>query len=91
VPVAHTYNPSYSRNRNQGDCRSKLVQAKGLRDSISKNSITKKKTAGVVAQDVGPEFKPQYHKKEKKNFNVLFTLRVKTTLRVYTLAEWVKQ
>jgi hypothetical protein len=25
-----------------------------------------KKRAGGVAQDVGPEFKPQYHKKKKK-------------------------
>jgi hypothetical protein len=24
------------------------------------------KRAGGVAQDVGPEFKPQYHKKKKK-------------------------
>jgi hypothetical protein len=37
------------------------------RDPISKKSSQKR--AGRVAQGVGPEFKPQYHKKEevKKN------------------------
>jgi hypothetical protein len=25
------------------------------------------KKAGTVAQDIGPEFKPQHHKKKKKN------------------------
>jgi hypothetical protein len=30
--------------------------------------------AGGVAQGVGPEFKPQYHKKKKKNLNVVQNL-----------------
>jgi hypothetical protein len=30
---------------------------------------TKKNRAGEVAQGEGPEFKPQYHKRKKKNQN----------------------
>jgi hypothetical protein len=40
------------------------AQASSLRDPISKKPFTKR--AGGVAQDVGPEFKPQYCKKKKK-------------------------
>jgi hypothetical protein len=36
-----------------------------LETLISKISITKR--AGGVTQSEGPEFKPQYHKKKKKN------------------------
>jgi hypothetical protein len=42
----------------------KPVQANSLQDSISKKPFAKR--AGGVAQGVGPEFKPQYHKKKKK-------------------------
>jgi hypothetical protein len=28
--------------------------------------FTKKKRAGAMVQGIGPEFKPQYHKKKKK-------------------------
>jgi hypothetical protein len=31
-----------------------------------KKKKTSQKRTGEVAQDVGPEFKPQYHKKKKK-------------------------
>jgi hypothetical protein len=34
-------------------------------DPISKRPTTKKR-AGEMAQDIGPEFKPQYHKKEEE-------------------------
>jgi hypothetical protein len=44
------------------------VQANSSQDPILKKPITKR--AGGVAQGVGPEFKPQYHKK-KKNLKVL--------------------
>jgi hypothetical protein len=54
--VAHTYNPSYSGGRDQ---------ANSSPDSISKKIHHKKKAAGV-AQDIGPEFKPPYSKKKKK-------------------------
>jgi hypothetical protein len=37
VPVAHTYNPSYSGDRDQEDCGLKPAQANSLQDSISKN------------------------------------------------------
>jgi hypothetical protein len=38
-----------------------------VRETLSrKYSSPKKKKAGGVAQGVGPEFKPQYHKKIKK-------------------------
>jgi hypothetical protein len=35
-----------------------------LQDPIWKNTLQKR--AGRVAQGVGPEFKPQYHKKEEE-------------------------
>jgi hypothetical protein len=48
VPVAHTYNPSYSGGRDQED---------SLGDPISKIPIMKR--AGRVVQGEGPEFMPQ--------------------------------
>jgi hypothetical protein len=55
--VAHACNPSYTGGRDQEDCGSKPAQANSLRDPISKKLITKR--AGGVAQDEGPDFKPQ--------------------------------
>jgi hypothetical protein len=67
VLVAHACNPSYSGGKDQEDCSSKPAQVNSLRDSISKKPKNPaQKRAGRVAQDGGPEFKPQYHKKEKK-------------------------
>jgi hypothetical protein len=57
APVAHTCNPSYSGGRDQKDHSSKPARA-------NKKNITK--WTGGVAQDIGPEFKPQYLKKKKK-------------------------
>jgi hypothetical protein len=65
APVAHTCNPSYSGGRDQEDHSSSQPQANSSWDPISKNPTTKKKKAGGVAQGVGPELKPQYHKKIK--------------------------
>jgi hypothetical protein len=47
--------------RNQ-DCSSKPT----LSQKKKKKITHKKKRVGGVAQDVGPEFKPQYWKKKKK-------------------------
>jgi hypothetical protein len=58
-----TCNPSYSGGRHQEAQISKPVQANSLKDPVLKNTITKR--AGGVAQSVGPEFKPQYHKEKK--------------------------
>jgi hypothetical protein len=66
--MAHTCNPSYSGGRDLGDQSSKPAQANSLPDPISKTPI--KKRAGGVAQGVGPEFKPQYHKKKKKKIGL---------------------
>jgi hypothetical protein len=44
----------------------KPAQANSLRDPISKLPITKIKRAGGMAQGEGPEFKPQYCPKRKK-------------------------
>jgi hypothetical protein len=63
VPVAHTCNPSHSRDRDQEDCSSKPAQANSSRDPISKISNTER--AGGVAQGVDPEFKPWYRRKKK--------------------------
>jgi hypothetical protein len=65
VLVAHTYNPSYSGGRDQEDCSLKPAQENSLQGPISKNPTEKKRTGGV-SQSVGPEYKPQYHKKKKK-------------------------
>jgi hypothetical protein len=54
--VAHTC-PNFSGGRDREDCDLKLAQANSSRDPISKTPITKR--GGRVAQDVGPEFKPQ--------------------------------
>jgi hypothetical protein len=64
APVAHAYNPSYSGGRDQDDLGLKPAQANSLWDPISKNLSQKR--AGGVAQDVDPEFKPQYHQKKNK-------------------------
>jgi hypothetical protein len=42
APVAHTYNPNYSGDRDQKDFVSKPAQANSSRDPISKKHITKK-------------------------------------------------
>jgi hypothetical protein len=62
--VAHTYNPSYSGGRDQEDLCSKAAWANSSQDPILKKPFTKR--AGVVAQGIGPEFKPQYLKKKEK-------------------------
>jgi hypothetical protein len=62
--VAHACNPGYSGGRDQEDHGSKTASGDSLHDPISKNASQKR--ADGVAQGVGPEFKPQYHKKKKK-------------------------
>jgi hypothetical protein len=60
VLVAYASYPNYSGGRDQEDCGLKAACANGLQGPISKIPNTKR--AGGVAQSVGPEFKPQYHK-----------------------------
>jgi hypothetical protein len=60
--VAQACNPSYSGGRDQEDHSSKLAWANSLQDPISK--IPLQKRVGGVSQGVGPEFKPQHHKKK---------------------------
>jgi hypothetical protein len=64
VPVAHTYNPSYSGGRDQKDSSLKQDKANSTQDPISKEPTTKR--AGGVAQGVGLEFKPLYCQKKKE-------------------------
>jgi hypothetical protein len=69
VQVAHTCNPSYLGGRDLEDVQNQ-PQANSLGDPILENQTNKQikksqKRAGGVAQGVGPEFKPQYHKKIK--------------------------
>jgi hypothetical protein len=61
---ARTCNPSYSGGRDQEDCGSKLAQANSYKTLSQKNPSQER--AGGVAQGIGPEFKPQYHKKKKR-------------------------
>jgi hypothetical protein len=63
--VAHACNLSYSGGRYQEDSGWKSAQENSLGDPILKKKITKK-SAGGVAQGIGPEFKPQYSKEKKK-------------------------
>jgi hypothetical protein len=65
VLVAHTYNPSYSGGKDQEDCGSKSAWVSSSQDPILKKNPSQKR-ASVVAQDVSPEFEPQYCKKKKK-------------------------
>jgi hypothetical protein len=62
--VAHACDPSYSGGGDQKDHYLKPAQANSLQAPILNIPITKK-TSGV-AQDEGPEFKPQYRKERKK-------------------------
>jgi hypothetical protein len=62
--MAHAYNPSYSRGRDQEDSHSKPAWANS--SAISQKKPITKKRAGGVAQDVGPEFKSWHTKKKKK-------------------------
>jgi hypothetical protein len=61
VLVAHAYNLSYSGRRQQEAHSLKPAQGNCSRDPISKSPSQKR--SGEVAQGVGPEFKPWYHKK----------------------------
>jgi hypothetical protein len=76
---AHACNPSYSGGRDQEDCSLKSARTKGSRDPILKKPLTKKE-AGGVAQCVGPEFKPQYHKKKKINSKWIIGFNVRTKI-----------
>jgi hypothetical protein len=60
--VAHTYNPSYPRGRDQEDLGSNPTGANNSRDPILKKPYTKK--SGKVTQSVDPEFKLQYYEKK---------------------------
>jgi hypothetical protein len=64
--VAHGCNPSYSGGKDQEDHGSNPAQANSSRDLILEKKTITKKRAGGVAQDIGPEFKPQYRQKKKK-------------------------
>jgi hypothetical protein len=79
-PVAHAYNTSDSGGRDQEDRNSKPAQANSLRDPILKIPITIKKRAGGLAKGVGPEFKPQYHKKKKKMVTWLMVIITHSSL-----------
>jgi hypothetical protein len=60
VPTAYTCNPSYSGSR------SGVSLFKASPGQIVWKILSQKTQHKKVAQDVGPEFKPQYHKKKKK-------------------------
>jgi hypothetical protein len=65
LPQAPSYNPSYSRGRDQEDHGSKPAWANSSLDLISKKPSPKSRIGGV-ARGVGPEFKPQYHTHKKE-------------------------
>jgi hypothetical protein len=73
--VTHAYNPSYTGGKDQGDLGSKPAWQPGqlVCETLSRKN-TPQKRAGGVAEDVGPEFKPQYWKKKKNSYAKLATL-----------------
>jgi hypothetical protein len=75
MPVAHTYNPSYSGDSDQKDHQPRQMVHKTL---SGKNPSQKR--AGGVAQGVGPKFKPQYHQKKKKGQALSLVNPLKLTL-----------
>jgi hypothetical protein len=70
--VAHAYSPSYSGGRNQEDYGSKPAQ-QILSETLSQKYPAQKRP-GRVAQGIGPEFKPQYHKKKGKKLANLVSM-----------------
>jgi hypothetical protein len=60
--VAHTYNPSYSGGRDQENRGLKIAWANC--ETLSQKKQSQKRVGGV-AQGIGPEFKPQYCKKNQ--------------------------
>jgi hypothetical protein len=62
--VVHACNPSYSGGRDQEDRGLKPALANSSRDPVLKNPTQQK--AGGVAQGIGQEFKPPYHKTKTK-------------------------
>jgi hypothetical protein len=64
--VVLIFNSSYSGGRDQEDCSLKPARQIVGETLSQKNPL--KKRAGGMAHSVGPEFKPQYHKKKKKKF-----------------------
>jgi hypothetical protein len=67
--VAHTCGSSYSGGRDQEDCGLKPASGKEFVRPYLEKSLSQKR-AGGVAQGIGPELKPQYHKKKKKSLMV---------------------
>jgi hypothetical protein len=66
--VVHACNASYSGGKDQERLWFKGQPGQIVCETlISKTPITKR--TGGVAQGVGPEFKPQYHKKKKNPKN----------------------
>jgi hypothetical protein len=82
--VTHACNPSYSGDRDEEDCG--LKPAPQIDHETLSQKNTSQKRAGGVAQGVGPEFKPQYQKKEKiallSSCNILFLLLIFLTLKL---------
>jgi hypothetical protein len=71
---AHACNPSYSGGRDQEDHSLKPARPNSSQDPISKSHH--KKRVGGVAQGVGPEFKPQYHRHKKYHKEIFSVLSI---------------
>jgi hypothetical protein len=83
--VAHTYDPSYSGDRDQKEHGLQPDGANSLSDTILKKPFTKR--TGGVNQGVGPELKPQYCQKKKMNQEHAFfpPKFVQTTYKSYKI------
>jgi hypothetical protein len=79
APVAHTCNPRYSGGRDQRDRGSKPAQ-QIVHETLSRKNPSQKRAAGVT-EGVGPEFKPQYHKKKKKKNSTENSVKFEANLR----------
>jgi hypothetical protein len=59
--VAHACNPSHSGGRDQEDPASKASSGQIVPETLFRKKPSQNRVS-LVAQGVGPEFKPQYHK-----------------------------
>jgi hypothetical protein len=65
VLLAHACNLTYSAGRGQEDTANSSVRPYLKKKTLHKKKKTSQKRAGRVTYGIGPEFKPQCHKKYK--------------------------
>jgi hypothetical protein len=85
VPAAHACNPSYSGGRDQEDPSLKPAWVQIVCETLAGKNPSQERASGMI-QGVGPEFKPQYHKREREKEMAFSSVGVQIPLRA-----WVEQ